>query len=458
MVQQQKLKRSLGLGSLVIFGIAYMSLSTVMTYMGITAQMTHGQIALVFIIATIAMAFTAFSYAKMVRAYPVAGSAFAYVSNSINPHAGFLTGWVMMLDYALLGCLSYLLLGLYMNVLIPSVSAKVFIVIAVVVLTAVQYIGVDIMAKVNNVFVVIAAIFMVGFFVLMLRFIIERDGAAGLFDMTALYNPVEMGNVGWGAIFGAASILVLCFLGCDAVTTLAEEAIEPKKNVGRAIIIITIGMGIYFIIYSYVMQLAWPTAWAEFENPDTASEEMVTYVGGQVLGLIWTGIYTVTCITCCLAAQTSATRLLYGMGRDGVLPKKFFGYVHPKYKTPVRNILFISVLSVIVACFTDLLSISSIINFGALIGFTLVNVSVIFHYFIKEKKRSGIFNICSYLIAPGIGAIVCLVIWINLDATALTLGGIWAVIGFVYLAIATKGFKKVKKMSFSEDVPTEDDA
>ena len=88
----------------------------------------------------------------------------------------------------------------------------------------------------------------------------------------------------------------------------------------------------------------------------------------------------------------------------------------------------------------------------------MVNVSVIFHYFIKEKKRSGIFNICSYLIAPGIGAIVCLVIWINLDATALTLGGIWAVIGFVYLAIATKGFKKVKKMSFSEDVPTEDDA
>lgn len=453
MTQEQKLKRTLGLGSLIIFGIAQMSLSTVMTYMGITAQMTHGMITLAYTIAGIAMAFTAFSYSKMVKAYPVAGSAFAYTSNSISPHVGFMTGWVMMLDYALLGCLSYLLLGLYMNILIPSVPGWAWVVISVVLLTIVQYVGVDTMAKVNNIFVVIAGVFMVGFFVLMLKVIITGSGFPALFDLMAIYNPAEFETVGWSGIIGAASILVLCFLGCDAVTTLAEEAIEPKKNVGKAIIILTIAMGVYFIIYSYVMQLAWPTAWKEFINPDTASEELVSHIGGQALGLVWTGIYTVTCVTCCLAAQTSATRLLFGMGRDGVLPKKFFAYVHPKYKTPSLNILFISVLSIIVACFTDLLSISSIINFGALIGFTLVNICVIIHYFIKGGKRKGVFNICSYLIAPGIGAVVCLTIWLNLDATALTLGAIWSVIGFIYLAVATKGFKTVKKMNFNEDDP-----
>lgn len=455
MNEDNTLKRTLGLGSLVVFGIAYMSLSTVMTYMGITAQMTHGMIALAFLVAGIAMTFTAFSYSKMVRAFPVAGSAFAYVSNSLNPHVGFMTGWVMMLDYALLGCLSYLLLGLYMNILIPAIPGWAWVIISVMILTIVQYVGVDIMAKVNNILVAVVAIFMIGFFILMLKVIMTGSGFPALFNLAGVYNAAEFPNVGWGGIVQAASILVLCFLGCDAVTTLAEEAIEPRKNVGRAIIIITVGMGIYFVIYSYVMQLVWPTAWQEFVNPDTASEELVTYVGGQVLGLIWTGMYTLTCVTCCLAAQTSATRLLFGMGRDGVFPAKFFAHLHPKFKTPVCNIIFISVLSIIVACFTDLLSISSVINFGALIGFALVNVCVFAHYFIKEKKRKGVFNICSYVIAPVIGALVCIFIWVNLDATALILGSCWTVIGFVYLAVATKGFKTVKKMTFSEDVPDE---
>jgi len=455
--EDQTLKRTLGLGSLVIFGIAQMALSTVMTYMGITAQMTHGMIVLAYTIATIAMAFTAFSYAKMVRAYPETGSAFTYASKVFHPNLGFMTGWVMLIDYALLGCLSYLLLGLYMNILIPTIPGWVFVIVSCAILTFIQYIGVDVMAKVNNLFVVIAAIFMIGFFVLMLRYICLGGGEATLLDIRGVYSHEEFQEVGWSGIIGAASILVMCFLGCDAVTTLSEEAINPRKNVGRAIIIITIGMGLYFVIYSYVMQLAWPTGWKEFVDPDTASTELISHVGGTVLGYVWTGIYVVTCITCCIAAQTSASRLLFGMGRDGVLPKKFFAHVHPKYKTPSRNILFLGVLAAVVASFTDLLSISSVINFGALAGFTIVNLAVIRHYFFKEGKNKGAWNICSYLIAPAIGAIVCFLIWLNLGKFALILGGIWTAIGFIYLAIATKGFKTVKQMSFSEDAPSDDD-
>ncbi len=455
-MSDEKLKRTLGLGSLVIFGLAQMSLSTVMTYMGITAQMTHGMIVLAYAIATVAMAFTAFSYAKMVRAYPETGSAFTYASKVFNPNLGFMTGWVMLIDYALLGCLSYLLLGLYMNILIPTIPAWVFVLVSCAALTLVQYIGVDIMAKVNNFFVIVAAIFMIGFFVLMLRYICLGGGEATLLDIRGIYSHEEFQEVGWSGIIGAASILVMCFLGCDAVTTLSEEAINPKKDVGKAIIIITIGMGLYFVIYSYVMQLAWPTGWKDFVDPDTASTELIAHVGGTVLGYIWTGIYVVTCITCCIAAQTSASRLLYGMGRDEVLPKKFFAHVHPKFKTPSKNILFLGVLAAVVASLTDLLSISSVINFGALAGFTIVNLAVIKYYFVNQKKNSGLWNVCSYLIAPAIGAIVCFLIWLNLGKFALLLGGIWTVIGFVYLAISTKGFKTTKKMTFSENAPEDD--
>ena len=217
----QKLKRTLGLGSLVIFGLAQMSLSTVMTYMGITAQMTHGMIVIAYTIATIAMAFTAFSYAKMSRAYPESGSAFTYASKVFSPHLGFMTGWVMLLDYALLACLSYLLLGLYMNILLPMIPPWVFIIVSCAVLTFVQYIGVDMMAKVNNIFVVIAAIFMIGFFIFMLRFLLLGGGEATLIDIRGIYSHEEFQEVGWSGIISAASILVMCFLGCDAVTTLA---------------------------------------------------------------------------------------------------------------------------------------------------------------------------------------------------------------------------------------------
>ena len=305
----QELNRSLTFKSLILFGIAYMSLTTVMTYIGIVGEMSHGMVALVYLIATVAMSFTAFSYSKMVKAFPVAGSAYTYTANAINPHIGFMTGWVMMLDYMLLSILSFILLGLYMNVLLPSIPPWAFVLGGCILLTIVQYIGVDIMAKVNNALVIVAAVFIFAFFIMMLRFITTGSGVLGLFDIKGIINIHELQEIGIAPLFSGAAILVLSFLGCDAVTTLAEEAIEPEKNVGKAIIVITIGMGAYFVIYSYVMQLSWPLGWQEFSNPDTAAEELVRHVGGSAMSYIFSAIFALTCVSCSLAAQTSATRL-----------------------------------------------------------------------------------------------------------------------------------------------------
>ncbi|MCQ4637600.1 APC family permease [Anaerovorax odorimutans] len=452
----KELNRILTFKNLIIFGIAYMSFTTATTYTGIIGEMTHGAVALTYIVATIAMCFTAFSYAKMVRIYPVAGSAYTYTSNTINPHVGFMTGWVMMLDYALLSVLSYILLGEYCSILLPSVHPKVFLIVFCLVFTVVQYVGINFVSKANNIFVFLSGIFIVAFMFVMVRLIVGEGGFLSLFDLQGIVNTSELPNVGWGTIFAGSSIVVLSFLGCDAVTTLAEETIKPEKTVGRAIIAITIGMGAYFVVINYLMQLSWPTGWREFADPDTAVVELMERVAGSAMAYIYTGIFVITCIACSLAAQTSASRLLYGMGKDGVFPRKFFGYVHPKFKTPSKNILLVTGLVIAIGSFIDLLSIASIINFGALAGFVMVNLSVIVHYFIKEKRRRSLWDIIKYLISPLIGAAVCFIIWINLDRAALILGGAWALFGFLYLAITTKGFKLApKRLSFDEDDPSE---
>jgi amino acid transporter len=277
------------------------------------------------------------------------------------------------------------------------------------------------------------------------------SGAATLVDPKALINPEEFGKpeVGLSAILSGASVLALCYLGFDAVTTISEEAINPEKNIGRAILIVCLGAGLAFIALAYIFQLAWPTGWMEFESADTASVELIGLVAGSTMAYLFTAVYCVGCFASALAAQASGARILFSMGRDGVLYKKFFGHISDKFKTPTYNIILVGAIG-LVSIFMDLLSAATIINFGALTGFILVNVSVIAHYFVRLKRRTGM-EILKYLIMPIIGAAVCFAIWINLDHVAMTVGIVWTGVGLVYMVIITRFFRKpLVEMSFDE--------
>lgn len=127
------------------------------------------------------------------------------------------------------------------------------------------------------------------------------------------------------------------------------------------------------------------------------------------------------------------------MGRDGLLPKKIFAHVHPKYRTPTYSIMVIAIISLI-AIFMDLNLATSIINFGALLGFTMVNICVIVYFFFKKKNR-GLAGFLKYLLVPLIGAVFCSIIFVSLDKYSLIIGGIWLLIGAIYLAIKTKMFR-----------------
>jgi amino acid transporter len=447
-----KLKRVLTLKYLIAFGLAYLAPTVVFNYYGIITKLSGGMMTLVYIITMVVLIFTAYSYTRMVKAYPFAGSAYTYVLRSVNPFVGFMTGWVMLLDYLLLPMICYLLIGMYMNETFPSIPVWVWVVAVMLLGAIINIIGVKTAAMVDTVIVAAQILFTVAFIVLCIVHVSSGDSSGNLFMPSAILSPenFDPANMMW-----AASILACSFLGFDAVSTLAEETKDPGQTISKAILIIVIGAGIMFAIVSYFSQIAWPEAYIEIEDEDAGIFELLPKIGGSVLPIIFLITDNLASFVCALTTIAAVSRILFGMGRDGMLPKKVFGVINKRFQTPVNNTIIVSLLALSALFYADnLLGAASLVSFGALIGFALVNYSVISHYFIRGKKRSG-GDIGRYLILPAIGALLCIALWFSIDSSAKILGGIWVVIGVVILAVMTKGFRvKPKDLDLSD---TEDD-
>ncbi len=444
------LKRTLSLPLLIMFGLAYLAPTVVFNYYGIFTELTGGMYTLAFAITGVVMLLTAFSYVQMVKAYPVAGSAYTYVNKSVQPHVGFLTGWVMLLDYLLLPMICYLLLGIYINEFFPILPIWAIVVVVATLSALINIIGMKTASIIDTVIIAAQLAFTLLLIIVIAKYVVGGGGAADLTVGKAIYNPetFDLGN-----ILTASAVLCVSFVGFDAVSTMAEEAKEPEKVMGKAIMGVTIGAGILFLITSYFTQIAWPMAYAELEDVDSGIFELFPQMGEDWLGNVFFITDNFASFICAMAGMAAVSRILLGMGRDNILPKKFFGRISPKFQTPVNNILLTTAIAMTALFYQDnLFGAASLISFGAVIGFFMVNLSVIFHYYIKLKLRGGK-NTLKYLILPGLGMITLIVVFINIENSAKILGSIWLAIGVVYLAIKTKGFQELPpEMKLEEPV------
>lgn len=434
-----KLQGHLGLIQLVLIGIAYMSPICIYLYYGIMTPMTGGMYALTILVTGIVMTLTAISYGKMSKEIPAAGSVYTYVEKSMNPYLGFVAGWGIIADYLLLPMISYLSFGLYTNALIPVIPTWAWIIFGIIVVTFCSCRGVTVMAALNTVITAIPIIFVVVAIVFVVMYIAGGGGAGTFFDSTAFYNPKLFDG---DAILAASAILCCGFVGFDAISTMSEEAKNPQKSIPIAIILTCAGTAFIYIIMGYLLQLAWPNGYAEIQDSNTGILELFVVIGRPWLATALSIINILTALACSLSGNSAVSRIFYGMGRDGFLPKKFFGYLHPKWHTPVKNIILTSVLGLSAILFSeDLQGAVSLISFGALVGFTFVNASVISMFFFRKKERSGV-KILTCLIIPAISAMCCIYLLFSLATQAKLLGVCWLIIGIVYLSIKTKGFRK----------------
>ncbi|CAK8582531.1 APC family permease [Priestia megaterium] len=445
--QNATFARTLTLRSLVILGLAYMAPMTVFTTYGVVAQTTHGMVSMAYAFALAAMLFTAYSYGHMAKEYPLSGSAYTYTQKSISPHIGFMVGWSVLLDYLFLPMINFLLAGTFLSAAFPSIPSSLWILLFIVIITCINVFGIQMTAKVNGILVLFQFLVTALFVILSIKKMIEGESDLLFFSSLQLFDS----EASFSFVLAGASILCLSFLGFDAVTTLSEETVDPKKNVPKAIFLVAFIGGILFILVSYITQLVYPN-YHSFKVVDSASFEIAAYIGGTLFSSVFlAGIITST-IASGISSHASASRLLYAMGRESMLPKRLFAYIHPKYKTPSRNVIFIGVLS-LSALVMDVVTAASFINFGALIAFTFVNISVIFHYYIRGKQRD-VKGTCRYLISPIIGAVFTVWLWTSLDIKSISLGSIWVVIGFMYLVYKTSFFTKAPPQ-FAFDEKTE---
>ncbi|OLS35157.1 APC family permease [Bacillus sp. MRMR6] len=430
-MEKTGLVQSLKVPQIVFMGLAWMTPMIYFTVYGVAFESADGQMSAAYIAAFLAIFFTAYSYSKMVKAYPVSGSAYTYTKNSINRKAGFLVGWALLIDYVFSPIIAILTFGIFMNTEFPSIPIFVWIIIMNVVLAVVNILGIKSAARISG----ISVLFQIGF-ILLFCILVAKDILTGGTEANSIFSlaPFLGEASSMSVIFSGAALICFCFLGFDAVTTMAEETVDAGKTIPKAIFLIILIAAVLYISISYLTQVAYPSF--SFTNPNNAAYSLVQMIGGNLLSSLFIMVLMVATFTQGLSSMTSVTRFLYALGRESILPKKLFTSIHPKYKTPVANIIFVAVIS-LSAIFINLDSAVLFVSFGALTAFIFVNLSVIAHFYIKQKKRSAKETFL-YLIFPLVGA--CFIGWLLtlLDPNTLKIGIAWIVIGFVYLFIKTK--------------------
>jgi amino acid transporter len=342
----------------------------------------------------------------------------------------------MFLDYLIQPLLNGIFVALTVKRLIPQLPYAVLAAIFVGIMTGLNLRGIRTTARANVVLLSVVSIVIVAFILLAVRYLFHFQGWGGLFSSQPFYNPKTFDA---RTIWTATSFAALTYIGFDGVTTLAEDVENPKRNVMVATVAVCLFTGIVGGLEVYLAQRIWPD-WTTFPNLETAFLDVTRRVGGP---LLFQGLGLVL-ILCCVGAgmtgQVGAARLLFGMGRDNALPRRFFAYLDPKLNTPTRNIWLIGIVAYIGTQLITFEEAGEILNFGAFLAFMGVNLATFWQFAVAPpagRKR----RLLSDVVMPLVGFLFCLWIWLGLKTPAKIVGGSWLLLGLTYSAIKTRGFR-----------------
>jgi putrescine importer len=435
-----RFKRVLSRGDLILYGLVILTPTAPYPVYGIVQQVSDGHAALAYVAALVAMLFTAASYGKMSGAFPSAGSTYTYAQRALNEHVGFLAGWAMMLDYFLIPLLSVIYAALTAARLLPLVPYIVWVVFFTVAITLINVRGIRVTTRASTFMMVIMTACAVLFVWLAARWVAHVAGWEGLISAAGFYRPETFAV---RPLMLGAAIATLSYIGFDAISTLAEDTLRPERDIAFATVTVCVLQAVFCVVTVYLAALVWPD-YHTFPDKDTAILDIGRRIGGTWMFGFLTFVLLVAGLASALTGQAGASRLLFGMGRDGVISHRIFGYIDPRYSTPTRSIYLMGAISLIGALQAGFQAVAELLNFGAFVGFILVNLSVIRHYYMRLGQRRGV-QILTNLIFPLAGALTCGYVWISLTAKTKLVGFSWMLAGVIYLAILTRGFRVAPK-------------
>ncbi|MEV6191506.1 APC family permease [Streptomyces sp. NPDC051920] len=431
----QGLRRSLGFRDLVVYGLLFIAPMAPVGIFGTLDARSHGAVALVYVVATAAMAFTAFSYAQMVRVVPRAGSVFAYARAGLGPSAGFVAGWMVMLDYLLIPAVAYLFSGIAMNALVPEVSRWVWTALAVVVTTSLNLLGVRTAARVG--FLVLAMeIVVLVVFVGAAVVVLARDGAQRGW-LSPLSGDGTQGAFALSAVIGAVSVAVLSFLGFDAIASFAEEVIGGSEKVARAVLFCLALAGALFVTQTYLAALLEPLPSARLAA-DPALQGPAFYdtvdaaVGSWLHNLVAVS-KAVGAAFAALAGQAAAGRTVFAMARDRRLPRALARTGSGVPRAALLCAAAIPTVAAIWAARRDdgLDKLVSVVDVGALTAFTLLHASVVGWFAVRRLGGPVVW--WRHVLLPALGAAITVAVITEASRTAQVAGLVWLAAGLLVL-------------------------
>ncbi len=443
---QPHLKRVLSLWDLIYYGVILTSPIAAVPLFGEGQVLSHGHTVATLLLAMVAMSVTAVSFGRMASVYPSSGSVYTYISRELNPHLGFVIGWAMFLEYLFQPIQNALYAVLTIQRMTPRIPFAVLAALAVGLITFMTVQGIKFTARTNEVLLGFMMLVTTVFLVEAFRYIVLHHRYAGLMSMQPIYNPATF-NL--RALAAGTSLAALVFIGFDGVSILAEEVKDPKRNVLLASVLVVVFTGLFSGLQVYMAQRVWPD-YTTLQNPETAFMDVAQMASGPYLFAAYGAMLLVSSIACGLAGHVGASRLLYSMGRDNVLPRKIFGYLSAKKSNPIYNVWIIGLLAYIGVITIPWEHAAEIVTFGALLAFMGVNLSALKHFWFS-REAVGHRNFFLDCFVPGFGIAFCFVLLISLQSWTKYAGITWLVVGILYSAYKTRGFTmRPKLIDFSE--------
>lgn len=438
----QELKREVSTVDLLVYGLVFMVPIAPWAIFGTVYNSSSGMVPLVYLIGLIAMVFTALAYAQMAKSFPLAGSVFSYVGRGVHPGAGFFAGWAILLDYLLVPTLLYVFAAESMIGLFPDTPRWLWAIVFVIVNTLINLAGIGSLKVANRVFLAIELVFVAIFIVIAVRAI----NGQSLPDVSWGTSPIwDSSTVSAPLLAAALSIAVLSFLGFDGISTLAEESTGRKNPAGRAMIIALFVVAALFITQTWLASLL--AGGRESFSDDEMGNAFFTLVEAASNTGWMNAFFAVNVMAVgfanAMAAQAATSRLLYSMSRDGQLPS-FLSKISSR-KVPMAALLFVSAISLVLVLFFvgQIALISSLVNFGALFGFCLLHISVVWYYVVRQKSK----NYLLHLVVPVLGFVIIAYVLFNADALAKIGGLVWLAIGAVVFGVNVVRGRGVPELS-----------
>ncbi len=436
-------KRTLTVKDMVVWGLICMvPISPMAIYGGVFTD-SGGMPTLAFLIGFVAVLFSVFSFGIMIQHFPSSGSIFTYVSNVMGKGLGFIAGWLMLLQYLVSPALVYLIAAIAIHSMFPAIPVLALCFGFLVIVGIISLIGMKTAMVVNKIALGAQLVIMALFIVFGVIYIVGHPETSG-FSFDSIFNPAKFEFTG---TMSAVSLAVMSYVGFGAIATLTQEAVDPKKGPGRAMMVMALVLCVLYVAQMFVAACIDPTGAAFKGDTDNAFYAVAKMAAGPWLSILCAvGVALAQGVFTAIAQQTSIAFVMFTMAKGGALPK-FMGKMSKRTNSPINAILFIIGLSIVLTLAfhfagINMNTIAKISNFGALATYALLNLCVIIFCWFKLKERKGVKAVFMHLIFPALGTLVCLAIMVSVKETALIVGAIWIALGVVYYLVLTRVMHK----------------